>query len=79
MNIKLIIFDLDGVLVDTREHHFVALNRALAEVDERFIISQEDHLQLFDGLSTQRKLNLLTQERGLDSSLHQRIWQKNKS
>ncbi|ETO94413.1 HAD-IA family hydrolase [Legionella oakridgensis] len=76
MNIKLIIFDLDGVLVDTREHHFVALNRALAEVDERFIISQEDHLQLFDGLSTQRKLNLLTQERGLDSSLHQRIWQK---
>lgn len=76
MKIKLVIFDLDGVLVDTREHHYVALNRALAEIDERFTISIKDHLQLFDGLSTQRKLDLLTQERGLDTSFHQPIWQK---
>lgn len=76
MSIKLVIFDLDGVLVDSREHHFVALNRALAEVDQRFVIDKKDHLQLFDGLSTQRKLQLLTQERGLDSNLHASIWQK---
>ncbi|MBA2655944.1 MAG: HAD-IA family hydrolase [Tatlockia sp.] len=76
MNIKLVIFDLDGVLVDTREHHFEALNRALLSVDERYVISKKDHLQLFDGLSTQRKLDLLTQERGLDLKLHQSIWKK---
>lgn len=75
MNIKLVIFDLDGVLVDSREHHFVALNRALAEVDERYVISKKDHLQIFDGLSTQRKLNLLTETRGLDSKLHAQIWE----
>ena len=76
MNIKLVIFDLDGVLVDTREHHFVALNRALASVDERFVISRRDHLQLFDGLSTKRKLDLLSETRGLDTNLHPRIWEK---
>lgn len=76
MNIKLVIFDLDGVLIDSREHHFVALNRALAEVSEKYVISKKDHLQLYDGLSTQRKLNLLSEERGLDSNLHPGIWQK---
>jgi len=76
MNIKLVIFDLDGVLVDSREHHFVALNRALAEIDELYVISKKDHLQLYDGLSTERKLNLLTETRQLDKSLHPRIWQK---
>ncbi|MDI9817837.1 MULTISPECIES: HAD-IA family hydrolase [unclassified Legionella] len=76
MRTKLVIFDLDGVLVDSREHHFIALNRALAEIDDRYVISKKDHLQLFDGLSTQHKLNLLTRERGLDSNLHQQIWQR---
>lgn len=76
MNIKLVIFDLDGVLVDSREHHFEALNRALGEVGERFVISKKDHLQLFDGLSTQRKLQLLTDMRGLDEKLHTSIWEK---
>lgn len=76
MNIKLVIFDLDGVLVDSREHHFLALNRALAEVDNRYVISPKEHLQLFDGLSTQRKLDLLTAQRGLDRQLHPFIWEK---
>lgn len=76
MKIKLVIFDLDGVLVDTREHHFLALNRALNEVDERFVISKKDHLQLFDGLSTKRKLDLLSETRDLDPKLHHEIWEK---
>ena len=33
--IKLIIFDLDGVLVDARELHYNALNRALKSIDEK--------------------------------------------
>lgn len=74
MTIKLVLFDLDGVLIDSREHHFVALNRALEAVDERFVISKRDHLQLFDGLSTERKLQILSDERGLDHNLHHQIW-----
>ena len=31
--IKLIIFDLDGVLVNARELHYNALNRALDSID----------------------------------------------
>ena len=33
MNFKLIIFDLDGVLIDTRELHYEVLNDALREYD----------------------------------------------
>ena len=34
--IKLVIFDLDGVLVDARELHYEALNLALSSVDEKY-------------------------------------------
>ncbi len=71
--IKSVIFDLDGVLVDARELHFKALNEALGEVDQRFVISKEDHLKIFDGLPTKKKLEMLTDLRGLDSSLHGKI------
>ena len=42
--IKLIVFDLDGVLVDSRDMHYKALNMALEEVDEKFVISRVEHL-----------------------------------
>ena len=35
--IKLVIFDLDGVLVDARELHYNALNKALNSIDEKYI------------------------------------------
>src|SRR3989344_5263394 len=73
--VSLIVFDLDGVLVDSREMHYEALNRAIAEVDSRFVISRAEHLSTFDGLSTTKKLNILS-SRVLDSSLHQLIWEK---
>lgn len=41
---KLVIFDLDGVLLDSREIHYEALNRALELVGPEFVISQEEHL-----------------------------------
>ena len=37
--VKLIIFDLDGVLVNARELHYEALNKALGSIDEKYIIS----------------------------------------
>ena len=72
---KLIIFDLDGVLVEARDIHYEALNRALAEVDEKYVIGREEHLSSYDGLSTSKKLKKLTKEKGLPESLHGQVWE----
>lgn len=72
---KLIIFDLDGVLVDSRDMHYKALNRALYDVKPDFMISREEHLSKFDGLSTSKKLKIL-ESRGLDKKFHNEIWLK---
>jgi len=71
--IKLIIFDLDGVLVDTKDIHYAALNYALKEIDPKYIISKEEHLLKYDGLSTLKKLEILTNEKGLDKNLYNAI------
>ena len=72
-NIKLIIFDLDGVLVETKKLHYEALNIALSEIDSKYCISIEEHLLKYDGLSTLKKLNILTSEKNLDKNLYDRI------
>ena len=68
---KLVIFDLDGVLVDSRYLHYQALNDAL---DLKFKIGTEEHLARYDGLSTTRKLNMLTEEKGLPKEMHEEVW-----
>ena len=73
--IKLIIFDLDGVLVDARELHYNALNRALKSIDEKYVIERAEHLSTYDGLSTTKKLNLLTRNKGLPNKLHDKVWE----
>lgn len=50
--VKLIIFDLDGVLVEARDIHYEALNRALMSIDARYLITREEHLSSYDGLPT---------------------------
>ncbi len=60
--IKNIIFDLDGVLVDTRNIHFEALNMALRENGFQLITFKE-HLKIFDGLPTSRKLEILNKNK----------------
>lgn len=57
--IKLIIFDLDGVLVDSKKLHFDALDKALSLIGEEYRISYQDHLTSYDGLSTIKKLKML--------------------
>jgi len=52
---------MDGVLLDLKEIHFESLNRALASIDEKFIITPEEHVKVFDGLSTKRKIKLLSE------------------
>jgi len=72
---KLVIFDLDGVLINSRELHFDALNAALAKVGSQYVISHDEHLSTYDGLSTTKKLNLLTELRGLPFNCYDQIWQ----
>lgn len=71
MTIKAILFDMDGVLIEAKEWHYEALNRALKLFG--MPISRFDHLTNFDGLPTLRKLELLSLERGLPKELHEFI------
>lgn len=72
--VKLIVFDLDGVLVSTKKLHYDAFNKALAEIDPKYVITVEEHLSKYDGLSTRKKLDLLSKEKGLSYMLHQNVW-----
>ena len=66
--IKSVIFDMDGVLIDAKDWHYDALNRALSMFG--YHISRYDHLITYDGLPTMSKLEMLTLEHGLPKSLH---------
>jgi beta-phosphoglucomutase-like phosphatase (HAD superfamily)/dTDP-glucose pyrophosphorylase len=70
--IKLVIFDLDGVLVKARLIHYYALNKALANYG--YVITWEEHLAKYDGLPTNKKLQKLTAEKGLPENLYSGIW-----
>jgi HAD superfamily hydrolase (TIGR01509 family) len=66
--IRAIVFDMDGVLIDAKEWHYEALNRALNLFG--FNISRYDHLVTFDGLPTRKKLEMLSREQHLPEALH---------
>jgi HAD superfamily hydrolase (TIGR01509 family) len=76
MNNKLVIFDLDGVLIDSRELHYHALNNALKKIGNEFIVSREEHLSTYDGLNTTRKLEMLSEQKGLDRKHFNQVWQE---
>jgi HAD superfamily hydrolase (TIGR01509 family) len=71
---KLVIFDLDGVLIESRELHFKSLNTALHNIDPIYEITRTEHLSMYDGLSTTRKLELLNENKGLDKKYFNQIW-----
>lgn len=66
--IKTIIFDLDGVLVDTKKIHFDALNSALSQTDSKYKISFAEHVKTFDGLPTKKKLEILIKKKKIKLS-----------
>jgi HAD superfamily hydrolase (TIGR01509 family) len=67
-HIKAVVFDMDGVLVDAREWHYLALNKALDLFG--FEITLDDHESVFDGLPTRKKLEIISIKNGLPDSLH---------
>jgi HAD superfamily hydrolase (TIGR01509 family) len=71
---KLIIFDLDGVLIDAKDIHYKTLNKAICSVDEKYSINLNEHLSIYDGLKTTQKLKLLTKNKGLPESVYDKVW-----
>jgi HAD superfamily hydrolase (TIGR01509 family) len=66
--VKGIFFDLDGVLLDAVNWHYEALNRALELFGLE--INRHEHLKIYNGLPTKKKLEVLSAERGLPNELH---------
>jgi HAD superfamily hydrolase (TIGR01509 family) len=74
--INLIVFDLDGVLLDSKEIHFNALNLALDEVGDNYIIHRHEQDTVYEGLTTNAKLQILTETKGLPKELHRDVWRR---
>ena len=70
--IKTLIFDLDGVLVDTKNIHFDSLNFALKKIVKKQI-TFKDHLNIFDGLPTLKKLTILNKKKIFDKKYNSEI------
>ena len=71
--IDTIIFDLDGVLINSKDIHFEALNKSLSKNSVNYQISYEDHLKSFDGLPTKTKLEILNKKKVLPKILNKKI------
>jgi HAD superfamily hydrolase (TIGR01509 family) len=69
--ISLVLFDLDGVLIDAKVIHYEALNDALGD----YAISLEEHYNIYDGRSTREKLLILSDKKGLPIEDHKRIYE----
>ena len=65
--IKAVLFDMDGVLVEAKDWHYEAFNKALDVFG--LPISRSEHLSLYDGLPTRKKLEMLTEKKGLPTQL----------
>lgn len=65
--IRAVIFDLDGVLVEAKDWHFHALNKALKIFGSD--VSYEEHLLRYDGLPTKMKIKMLNENTGFPLEL----------
>lgn len=72
--IKAILFDLDGVLVDATEWHYESFNQALHFYNIP-VISRPLHLNKYDGLPTREKLKQYPETMNLSTELHHEIIQ----
>jgi len=70
--IKTILFDLDGVLVDACHWHYLSLNCALKD-EANITIDYDDHLNIFNGLPTFKKLQMLQEENKIQGNQIKKI------
>lgn len=69
---KAVLFDLDGTLVDAKEWHYRALNRALELYG--YTIDRQSHETTYDGLPTRIKLGILERTLGFPKNLHNPVF-----
>ena len=74
-SIKAFIFDLDGVITDTAEFHFLAWKQLADE--EGIVFTREDNEQL-RGVSRRESLNRMLKGRPIDESTAQ-LWMERKN
>ena len=74
--IKLVVFDLDGVLIEAKQLHYEALNDALNLHAPNCVISWNEHLSKYDGLKTKQKLEMLSKDKELNRDLHNIVWEE---
>jgi len=58
---KLVCFDLDGVLVDSMDWHFQAFNKAIHHI-AGIRVTHEEHEMFFKGLPTKKKIEMMIQQ-----------------
>jgi len=71
--IDTIIFDLDGVLINSKDIHFFCLNKAILKAGVNHQITYEDHVHNFDGLPTITKLKILNKKKIIPANLNKKI------
>ena len=71
-SIKAVIIDLDGVLVEAKDWHYEALNKALAIFGCEF--SYDEHLTTYDGLPTKTKINMLNKTKNFPIELSEVVY-----
>lgn len=71
--IKLVIFDLDGVIIDLKDCHYESLNEALRDFSNQYVIEEEEHYKFYDGLPTKQKLKMLSKYKNLPESSYDTI------
>lgn len=74
--IKSILFDLDGVLVNTRVLHFETFRDALHEENPTLTLTWSEHEKEFDGLSTRLKIQTCIAKGWITEAQAERLFQK---
>lgn len=70
--IKLLVFDMDGVLVDAKELHYQALNQALVDAGLP-AITRDEQATIYEALPTARKLQIYSEHHALPVERHAEI------
>jgi len=74
---ELVVFDLDGVLLDFCEIHYQTLNDAIrAMAGPEYEISRDEHNTVYNGRNTRSKLKLLAERMGLPRGLEESIFRE---